>query len=168
MNRTQSKVKYAIRLLVVAAVLCSPAPHLVAKVSSMSLAEMVKKSPIIVYGETFEADGSSPARNVAWVAFKTLVVVRGPESLAKEVIYLCNSQPPMMDYPDLRKWADGVGVLFLAEKNDGCFQLVHSYVSVVDVRGNQASTAAIADQPISQPLGHFLKKVRSLIQNSGN
>ena len=69
----------------------------------------------------------------------------------------------MMDYPDLRKWTGGVGVLFLTEKNNGCFELVHSYVSVVDVRDNQASTAAKEDQPISQPLGRFLKKVRSFI-----
>jgi hypothetical protein len=149
--------------IALAVVLCSPASRLVAKVSSMTLAEMVKKSPIIVYGETLEVDGSSSARNVAWVTFKTLVVVRGSESLAKETIYLCNSPPPMMDYPDLRKWTGGVGVLFLTEKNNGCFELVHSYVSVVDVRDNQASTAAKEDQPISQPLGRFLKKVRSFI-----
>jgi hypothetical protein len=157
-------MKNATRIIALAVVLCSPAPRLVAKVSSMSLAEMVKRSPIIVYGETLEVDGSSPPRNVAWVAFKTLVVVRGSESLAKEIIYLCNSPPPMMDYPDLRRWAGGVGVLFLTENNNGCFDLVHSYVSVVDVRDNQATTAAIEDQPIRQPLGRFLKKVRSLIQ----
>jgi hypothetical protein len=46
----------------------------------------------------------------------------------------------------------------------GCFELVHSYVSVVDVRDNQATTAAITDEPIRQPLGKFLSKVRRLIQ----
>jgi len=156
-------MKNAISIIVLVVALCSPAPRLVAKVSSMSLAEMVKKSPIIVYGETLGVDGSSPARNAAWVAFKTLVVVRGSESFAKEKMYLCNSRPPMMDYPDLQRWAGGVGVLFLKEKNNGCFELVHSYVSVVDVRDNQATTAAIEGQPIHQPLGRFFKKVRSLI-----
>lgn len=149
------------RLGLIAILLASPAP-LVAKVSGMTLAEMVKGSPVIVYGETVEV-GSSAARNAAWVAFKALLVVRGPQSLRKQTIELCNSAPRMMDYPDLRKWSGGVGVLFLRQTDQGCFDLVHGHVSVVDVRDNLASTAAIEGQPKWQPLGLFFKKVRGLI-----
>jgi hypothetical protein len=132
-----------------------------AKASFITLSALVKKSPIIIYGKVVEARDSSNEMNPNWVSFEASEVVKGPESLSGQTIYLCNSPPPMRDYPDLSKMI-GSAVVFLAKKPSGCFDLTHTYISVIAVRDDRAMTYAVKNQPHDQPLEGFFKKVRSL------
>jgi hypothetical protein len=132
-----------------------------AKASSITLSELVQKSPTIVYGHVVGSDDSSKATNPTWVAFETMKVVRGPEALTGQTITLCNSPPPMRDYPDLSKMI-GEAVMFLDKKPSGCFDLTHTYVSVVPVQDNRAMTYSIRNQPHDQALDGFFERIRFL------
>src|SRR5690348_16190286 len=89
------------------------ATDLFAKPASATFAELVRQSPVIVFGR-LETEGSSvPKPGSGWVSFKTLRVLRGDASLGGRDIQLCNSPPPMREYPDLSKLTGEV-VLFLS------------------------------------------------------
>lgn len=132
-----------------------------AKASSITLSELIKKSPTIVYGHVVDADDSAKAANATWVAFEATIVVRGLTPLTGQIIMLCNSPPPMRDYPDISKML-GNAVMFLDKKPSGCFDLTHTYVSVVAVRDNRAMTYSIRNQPHDQLLDGFFERIRFL------
>jgi hypothetical protein len=138
------------------------ATDLFAKPASVTLAELVKRSPVIVRGR-LETEGSSvPKPGFGWVSFKALQVLRGDASLGGRDIQLCNAPPPMAEYPDLSKLTGEV-VLFLSAEKGGCFEYSHTTTSIAGARDSGVDTAAIADQPIYQPWDVFLKKLRKLV-----
>ena len=149
------------RASIAAVLLVLLAPILVAKPAAVTLAELVQQSSVIVFGR-LETEGSSvPKPGSGWVPFKSSRVLKGDASLGGRDIQLCNSPPPMREYPDLSKLAGDV-ILFLAAEKEGCFEYSRTTISVVGVRDGKVTTAAIADQPIDQPWDVFLGKLRRL------
>lgn len=147
---------------VAAALLVLLATDLFAKPAGMTLAQLVRQSPVIVLGR-LEAEGDSvPKPGSGWVPFKSLQVLRGDASLDGRVIKLCNSPPTMREYPDLSKLTGEV-VLFLAAEKGGCFEYSHTTTSIAGVREGRVDTAAIADQPMYLSWSVFRKKLRKLI-----
>lgn len=135
---------------------------LFAKPAGATFAELVQQSPVIVFGR-LEMEGSSvPKPGSGWVPFKSLQVLRGDASLGGRDIQLCNSPPPMREYPDLSKLTGEV-VLFLSAEKAGCFEYSHTTISVAGARDGRVDTAAMADQPMSLSWDKFLKKLRKLI-----
>jgi hypothetical protein len=102
-----------------------------------------------------------------WASFEALQVLKGDASLANRAIQLCNSPPPMREYPDPTRWMAREFVLFLSAEKEGCFEYSHTTTSVVGVHDGKVTTAAIADQPIYQPWDIFLKKLRKLMAKQG-
>lgn len=149
------------RTSIAAVLLVLFAPILVAKPAAVTLAELVQDSPIIVRGRLETEGDSVPKPGSGWVSFKSLQVLKGDVSFGGRDIQLCNSPPPMREYPDLSKLAGEV-VLFLSAEKRGCCEYSHTTTSVVGVRDGKVTTAAIADQPIYQPWNVFLEKVRRL------
>jgi hypothetical protein len=148
-----------IRISIAAALLVLLAPILAAKPAAVTLAELVQHSPVIVLGR-LEIEGDSvPKPGAGRVSFKSLRSLKGSASLGGRDIQLCNSPPPMREYPDLSKLSGEV-VLFLSAEKGGCFEYSHTTTSVVGVRDGKVTTAAIADQPIYQPWNVFLQKLR--------
>lgn len=137
------------------------APNLFAKPASVTLAQLVRQSPVIVFGR-LEVEGSSvPTPGSGWVPFKSSQVLKGDMSLSGRDIQLCNSPPPMREYPNLSKLVGEV-ILFLSAEKGGCFEYSHTTTSVVGVRDGRVETAAIADQPIDLPWNVFLERLRKL------
>ena len=149
------------RASVAAVLLVLLTPILVAKPAAVTLEELVKHSPVIVLGRLETEGDSVPKPGSGWVSFKSLQILKGDASFGGRDIQLCNSPPPMMEYPDLSKLTGEV-VLFLSAKKKGCFEYSRTTTSVVGVRDGKVTTAAIADQPICQPWNAFLDKLRRL------
>jgi len=137
------------------------APILMAKPAAVTLAELVQHSPVIVLGRLETEGDSVPKPGSGWISFKSLQVLKGDASFGGRNIHLCNSPPPMREYPDLSKLVGEV-VLFLSAEKGGCYEYSHTTTSVVGVRDGKVTTAAIADQPIYQPWNVFLEKLRRL------
>ena len=142
------------------------ATDLAAKPGNVTFSELVRHSPVIVFGR-LETEGSSvPQPGSGWVTFKSLQVLRGDSSLGGRDIQLCNSPPPMREYPDLSKLTGEV-VLFLSAEKAGCFEYSYTTISVAGARDGRVDTAAMADQPMSLSWDEFLKKLRKLIAKQG-
>lgn len=137
-------------------------PNLLARATAVTLAQLVSESPTILYGH---ADAS--AAKSQQVPFEVSLVLKGPASLGKGRVILCNSPPPMREYPDLSKLT-GNQILFLSEKKGECFDLSHTYRSVVNVRDDIVSTVAIQDEPKRQSYETFLKKIRLFVSKQAH
>lgn len=160
MHRQSMQVKKSFRP-VASVLLVLLASILVAKPAAVTLAELVHQSPVIVFGR-LEIEGSSvPKPGAGLVPFKSSRVLKGDASLGGRDIQLCNSPPPVREYPDLSKLAGDV-ILFLSAEKERCFEYSRTTISVVGVRDGKVTTAAIADQPIYQSWNVFLKKLRHL------
>jgi hypothetical protein len=147
----------------IATLLVLLAPDLFAKPSGITLAELVQQSSAIVLGR-IEAEGGSIAKpGTGWATFEASQILKGDGSLANKPIQLCNSPPPMREYPDPTRWVGREVVLFLSAAKAGCFEYSHTTTSVVAVDDGKVTTAAIADEPIYQPWSVFLKKLRKLM-----
>jgi hypothetical protein len=133
----------------------------------VTLAELVRQSSVIVLGRLETDDKSVPKPGSGWASFKALQVLKGDASLADRDIQLCNSPPPMAEYPNPSRWTGREVVLFLSERKEGCFEYSHTTTSVLGVGDGEVTTAAIADQPISQHWNVFLKKLRKLLAKQG-
>lgn len=153
----------AMRVSVVAVLLLVLAPALFAKPASVTLAELVQRSSVVVFGRLEAEKGPVPKPGSGWVPFKALQVLKGDASLGDRDIQLCNSPPAMREYPDPSRWTGRDVVLFLSAEKEGCFDYSHTTTSVVGVREGIVTTAAIADQPIYQPWSEFVEKLRKLI-----
>lgn len=126
------------------------------KATVVTLPDLVQQSSVIAYGHIKAGPSESGSR----VSFQALSMFKGADSAVDGTILLCNARPNT-EWPDVSKLT-GENVLFL--KRDGaCFNLSHSYRSVVRVRDDRATTIVIKDQPDEQPLDEFLRKVRSLV-----
>src|ERR1051326_7085131 len=136
--------------------------NLLAKTTAVTLSELVQQSSVIIYGEIDSAGSSLPGASASWVPFKASQVIKGDPSLTKGAIFLCNSPPPMREYPDVSKLRGNL-VLFLSSKKGGCFDFSHTVKSVVEVHDDKAATVVIDDQPDTQSLKAFLKKLRNLV-----
>ena len=131
-----------------------------ARVTAKALPELVKMSSTIVFGEVVEAQNGSQSR-VDWAAFRVEKVVRGTASPG-DIVQICRTPPPMTDYPDVSRWLGHTIIVFLSPRPEGCMQLSHSYVSVVEIRDDRARTAQIDKEPDDQPCATFMKKLRKL------
>jgi hypothetical protein len=156
---TNSKPR-ATSISVIAVLMLMLATDLLAKTTAATLPELVQESSVIVYGH-IDTVGSPPPR-ASWVSFKVSEVIKGNPSLTAEAIFLCNSPPPMREYPDLSKLTGNL-VLFLSSQKGGCFDFSHTVKSVVEVHGDQATTVVIDDQPDTQSFKLFLEKLRNLV-----
>jgi hypothetical protein len=154
------------RASIAAALLLLLAPALYAKPSSVTLAELVHKSSVIVLGRVETNGKSVPKPGSGRVSFKSLRVLKGEALLVGRDIQLCNSPPPMAEYPDLSKFT-GEAVLLLSSEEAGCFEYSHTTTSFVMVDHGTVTSAAIADEPIYQPWDVFLKKLRKLVAKHG-
>jgi hypothetical protein len=133
-----------------------------AKTTPITLPELVKRSSVIVYGHMGKVGGSPLRPSASWVPFKASQIIKGDLSLTREDILLCDSRPPMMEYPDLSRLRGDL-VLFLRRKRSGCYEFTHTVKSVVEVHEDQATTVVINDQPHTQSFELFLKKLRYLV-----
>jgi hypothetical protein len=125
------------------------------KATVVTLPELVQQSSVIAYGH-IKAGTAGPG---SLVSFQAVSMLKGAAP-ADGTIPLCNARPNT-EWPDLSKLV-GDNVLFL--KRDGaCFDLSHSYRSVIRVRDDRAATIVIKDQPDDQPFDDFLGKVRFLV-----
>ncbi|HZF17086.1 MAG TPA: hypothetical protein VE046_14190 [Steroidobacteraceae bacterium] len=131
-----------------------------AKATIVTLSELVTQSQVIVYGRVVGSPAAlSPQSKVR---FEVSTVFKGDSLVHDGAVLLCNSRPNS-EWPDVSKVA-GNSVLFLAQK-EGCLELSHSYRALLKVQGDQISTVTIEDQPDSQPLDQFFKKVQALVCN---
>jgi hypothetical protein len=147
----------------VAILLALLAPALFAKPSGITLAELVQQSSAIVLGRLEAEGGVVPKPGTGWAAFEASQILKGDGSLANGPIQLCNSPPPMREYPDPTRWVGREVVLFLSAAKEGCFEYSHTTTSVLAVDSGKVTTAAIAGEPIFQPWSVFLKKLRKLM-----
>ena len=141
------------------------ASAVLARATSVTLPDLVRKSPVIVRGykaNDYKAASNAPAK---WVYFKISDTIRGNASLKSTVVALCNSPPPMMDYDDLSKLS-GETILFLYPKSEGCFELTHTYRSIVYVVNDKVS-ASIEGVP-EESLSAFTHRVCDLISKQSD
>jgi hypothetical protein len=122
-----------------------------AKATTVTLAELTKESRLIVYGKT--------STGTVQLQFNAVQVVKGQSLIQGGAVLLCNGQPNT-EWPDLSKLTQEA-VLFLIPHGD-CFNLSHSYRSVVKVHDDRAATGAIKGEPDDQLLSRFLHKTRRL------
>ena len=83
-------------------------------------------------------------------------------ALAGRTIQLCNSPPPLGEYPKLSLLTYDVILFLVARKND-CFEFSYRTRSVVEVHGDKVMTAALADQPLEQSRDEFIGRLRKLV-----
>jgi hypothetical protein len=154
------------RTAVIAALFAIFAFKAFAKPASITLSQLVRQSSVIVLGRLEMRGGSVPKPGSGQITFRPSQVLKGDASFGSRDIKLCNSAPPMREYPDLSKLTGEV-VMFLSAEKDGCFEYSHTTTSVVAVRDGKVTTAAIADQPIYEPWNVFLQRVSSLVSKEG-
>jgi hypothetical protein len=150
----------AMRAWVVGMMLTVFARDLCAKAEPVALPELVRQSSTIVLGQIPADDLTKAAEQ--WVSFKSSQVFKGDAALAGRTIQLCNSPPPMREYPKI-SLLTGEVILFLVAKESGCFEFSHTTRSVVEVHDGEVMTAAIADQPLEQSFEAFIGKLRKLV-----
>ena len=129
-----------------------------AKMTVVSLSELVRKSDLIVYGHvnlTVGVSGESPSL----VSFVPETILKGNAIPGKSGITFCN--PTGDELPDLSKIA-GQLVIF-ASKRPECFELSHGDRSLVPVEAGVAKTVAIEGQPDTQSFRSFTRKLRLLV-----
>jgi hypothetical protein len=130
-----------------------------AKMTIVTLSQLVKKSEVIVYGHfnplVREASNQSPAV----IQFEAESIIKGKDAVAVGIIPLCN-----LEYSDEYNLAKltGVDILFVSKKGQ-CYVLSHGDRSVVPVYDGRAHTTAIEDQPEEQTLEELLVKIQTLL-----
>jgi hypothetical protein len=147
---------------VIAALLATFAFAAFAKPASITLRQLVRQSSVIVLGRLKTEGSIVPKPGSGRIIFLASRVLKGDASYGGRDIQLCNSPPPMREYPDLSRLTGEV-VMFLSAENDGCFEYSHTTTSVAGVRDGNVTTAAIADQPIYEPWDVFLQKITALV-----
>ncbi len=137
----------------------SAAAH--AKMTIVSLSQLVKKSEIIAYGHFNPLARGASNQSPAVVRFEAESILKGKDAVAVGIIPLCNHRDEYSDEYDLAKLT-GVDILFVSKKGQ-CYELSHGDRSVVPVYGGSAHTIAIEDQPEQQPLEELLGKIQTLL-----
>jgi hypothetical protein len=135
----------------------SAAAH--AKMTIVTLSQLVKKSEIIVYGHFNPLASGALNQSPAVIQFEAESILKGKDAVAVGIIPLCNLEYP--DEYDLAKLT-GVDILFISKKGP-CYVLSHGDRSVVPVYDGRAHTVAIEDQPEVQLLQEFLGKMRTVV-----
>jgi hypothetical protein len=136
------------------------AHDLYAKIAGINLPELVRQSSTIVLGRVQTSDSAQAAGQ--WAPFRSLQVFKGDAALAGRTIQLCNSPPPLGEYPKLSLLTYDV-ILFLVAGKSGCFEFSYRTRSVVEVHGDKVMTAALADQPLEQSRDEFIERLRKLV-----
>jgi hypothetical protein len=133
----------------------------VARMTDITLPELIKKSEVIVFGHINPSVPTDPQEASAPVPFEVVATLKGSKLLkpSKKVL-LCNPHDNS-ELPDLSKLTGNIVVFVTRTAN--CFELSHGYVSVVLLTEGRASTYAIKDQPENQPRKSFLNLVRTII-----
>jgi len=124
------------------------------KATNITLAELVKKSDVVVVGHFLRRNET----NRGGIPFVPESVLKGSPQL-KGVILFCDVHAE--EYPDLSK-VEGTSVIF-ALRSEPCLNLSHAERSIVYVESEAANTVEINDQPYSQPLKELVKKIRALV-----
>jgi hypothetical protein len=139
----------------------STAAH--AKMTVVTLPQLVKQSELIVYGHFSPSAKEVSNQSPAIVQFKVGSFLKGKGSIAAPTLPLCNLPDEYSDEFDLSKLT-GHFILFVSRKGP-CFELSHGDRSVVAVKDDRAVTIAIENQPDDQLLQGFLEKIRSLARS---
>jgi hypothetical protein len=127
-----------------------------AEMPIVTLWQLIAKSEIILYGRV---DPALPTA-AELVSFRTELILKGKTIVPPGNILLCNPNDHGEESPDLSKLQGNI-VIFLS-KRGGCFDLSYGSKSIVDTTGERANTSAIEGESASQPLDHFLQKVRAM------
>ena len=135
----------------------SAAAH--AKMTIVTLSQLVKKSEIIVYGHFNPLASGASNQSPAVIQFEAESILKGKDAVAPGIIPLCNLEYP--DEYDLAKLT-GVDIVFISKKGP-CYVLSHGDRSVVPVYDGRAHTVAIEDQPEVQLLQEFMGKIRTAV-----
>jgi hypothetical protein len=129
-----------------------------AKVTVVTLSQLVDESDTIVYGSFKLASRASP-QSPSFVPFIPKSILRGKDLSAHGSITFCNQSGEKS--PDLSRMT-GTVVIF-ATKQLECFGLAHGNKSIIRVKAARARTAAMDDQPEAQSLASLLKKIHALV-----
>jgi hypothetical protein len=128
-----------------------------ARLTNITLEELVTRSTLVAYGrtETKSADDSST------VTFEIATLLMGPSDVARKTVRICNDVTDVESY-DLSRITRSY-IVFAAAK-DNCYAPVHGLRSVVQVREDAALTANISGEPSEQPLNTLLSKIKVLAE----
>jgi hypothetical protein len=131
-----------------------------AKMTIVTLSQLVMKSDVIVLGHFGPPAGVSPTQSSSFVPLQVASILKGGTMVAHGMLEMCNVRENS-ESPDLSRLT-GSFVIF-ASKKSTCFELSHGDRSIVPTASGRANTVAIEDEPDDQTLTHFLKTVRSLV-----
>lgn len=131
-----------------------------ARVIDITLKELVQRSSYIAYGRSVISVANGFHEDSKKVRFQPISVLKGKRLADDQKVTICNDPHDVESY-DLRV-IDQPYVVF-ARTTDECHLPIQRLRSVVKVDGDTALTRNIADQPETQSLSVFLKKVESLV-----
>ena len=152
--------RHLTRFLSISFVLIAWSGAALAKLTNISLAELVEGSTVIAYGRSVTDGKSSPL-----VVFQTETLLKGPREAAQKTLRICNDPADVESY-DLSKVSEPYVVFATGGKD--CYTPIHGLRSVVQVREGIALTGNISDQPQEQPVTAFIKKVSQLVEHQAS
>jgi hypothetical protein len=131
----------------------------VAKLTNITLAELVRSSMLIAYGRTVQSSPHAAKTGAGMVLFEPSSILKGKSLVRGNRLALCNTPDDIESY-NLREI--GGSYLVFARKSGDCFLPIHGLRSVVVVEKDQAATGNIKDEPEEQPIVALLGTVRKL------
>jgi hypothetical protein len=133
-----------------------------AEMPIVTLSQLIGRSEVIVYGRLDPR--LTPAGEL--VSFRADSILKGGSLVSPGSISLCNPSDHSEEAPDLSKIQGNV-VIFLKE-HSSCLRLSYGAKSIVDTRDGRANTSAIDGELASQPLNHFLSRIREIAKTPSN
>jgi hypothetical protein len=126
-----------------------------ARLLDITLAELVARSDVIVYGVVVnEPESKSHA-----VVVVPKAVLKGNIRANEDAFVVCNvvGDSESIDLNSVRR-----PLVVFAKRTPECLVPVHGITSTIVVRDGIAATAAIVDQPSRQSVADFLEKVKQI------
>jgi hypothetical protein len=126
-----------------------------------TLAQLVKKSQVIVLGHVHE--GSDQSTNTAsnLVSFDVAEVLKGPSDMQPRTL-VCNYHPDS-EWPDISRLR-GDNIIFASPIGE-CLRLSVGYRSVTPIDNGIADTGGITGQPARQPLTTLRARIKALVSH---
>jgi hypothetical protein len=133
-----------------------------ARMVTATLSQLVRDSPVVVFGHFRQIVDHPAASSDATVEFDIVEVLKGKP---RTKLSLCNYHPDS-EWPDLSR-LNGDYVLF-AEPDGTCERLTLGYRSLTPVVNRVANTSGIEDEPARQPIQKFLMRLRALVKHQSS
>jgi len=130
-----------------------------ARMITATLSQLVRESPVIVFGHFRQIVDHPSVSSDAGVVFDIVEVLKGKSG---KTLNLCNYHPDS-EWPDLSR-LDGDYILF-AEPAGTCEKLTLGYRSLTPVVDRVANTSGIEGEPARQPLKTILIRLRALVKH---